>query len=787
MEPTAAKRPLAPDMLKHWRQKRRNCTADEARFLLLLCLGRDPHSEAEINAYLDRGFFASLKQLLAGPVFTQRVFAPLALGRHPMQIAFTPDQANLVQRCMKATLGIKAGMAECQRWPQVLGKALGAKRMAKAFLSAHSPKELTDLQDRLATNLPCIQGAGYHDGVDFIHGFAERQDTNAPLTLEFVINDTVVGTTIADKPNPHQSAQLDLRENTGFRHTLDLSSIGQPKKGSLFIFDAETGIMICPPRDMIFDVELANTLVAQMTKDLDALRASESQDAETKKAIATLERELHRVRRFADIPLADYAVYKALYQPLAVEVDKQTCPRIAVVMMAETGASLRRSLKEQTYKDFEVFSAKQANDFDGFDCVIPFHGNEELHPHTLQGYVAALSDPQTQVLRAGFDHVSDAGDYSNPMFPGSFDPLLLAQIPGYASALAFRATALSGPEDLQDISSLLNRLYTQHGSAGFKSLDDILVSIPKQNTAMPMAMRLPVPPPDQKLAIIIPTRDRLDLLKPCLESLEKTVQAPNATEVVIIDNDSSEPDILEWLKQAERDCSAQAIGVKVLRYDKPFNWAAMNNYAASNCDADLLLFLNNDTLATEKGWDQTLRSLLAMPDVGAVGARLLFEDNTVQHGGIIIGSDGEIRHEGMRQAADAHLYQHRLQITRRCEAVTGAFLACSYANFDRIGGFDASAFPVTYNDIDFCLSLSAHGKATVYSPLITFYHLESRSRGYDAADTEKQKRKRAEKASFLEKWPSVAKGDRWFPHQLRYGHYGNGILIKSPLINPDAR
>lgn len=755
---------------------------------MLLCLGREPHSDAEISSYLERGFFASLKQLLAGPVFSRCVFGPLALGRHPMQIAFTRDQADLIQRCLKNTFGLKTVAHNCQRWPQVLGTALDAERMAKAFLSAHSPDQLRYLQNKLATDLPQIQGAGYHDGVDFIYGFAARPDAEAPLTLEFVINGTVVGTTVADKPNPEQSAKLNLTANTGFQHTLDLSGIDQPTEGSLFIFDTETGVMICPPREMILDVKLANGLVVQTVKELDALQASGSQDDDIKKAIASLERELQRVQRFADIPLTDYANYKALYQPIPGEVDKQAEPRIAVVVTGEIGASLDHSLEKQTYANVEVFDAEQIFDLNGYDIAIPIQGDEELHRHTIQCFAAAaLKQPNAAVLRAGFDEVSNTGKYANPMFPGSFDPLLLEQIPRYASATAFRTAALASPDDLKNIGNLLKRLNAEHGAASFKSLDDILVSVPEQSKTAPLALRLPAPPSDQKLAIVIPTRDRLDLLIPCLESLKATVNEPEATEVVIIDNGSCEPDTLEWLKKTQRDCSPQSIGVRVLHYDKPFNWAELNNCAAANCDADLLLFLNNDTLATEKGWDQTLRSILAMPDVGAVGARLLYEDNTLQHGGIIIGSDGEIRHEGIHQTTNTNFYHRRLQITRRCEAVTGAFIACSRADFDLVGGFDADKFPVTYNDIDFCLSLSAKGKATIYTPLITFYHLESRTRGYDTADDAKKRRKQAEKARFLEKWPSVSDGDRWFPHQLRYGDHGSRILIKSPVRDSNLR
>ncbi len=777
-------------MLKSLRKKSTHCSAEEVRFLLLLCFGREPRDEVEVGLYSDHSFFASLKRLLARPAFASSLFAPLSLGRHPMQVRFSNDQARLIQRNLKKTLGLKVPENACYAWPQALATSLEATRMQKAFLWTYNHERLAYLQEKLAIELPQIKGAGYHDGVDLIHGYAARSDSDTPLTLEFFMGGKMVGTTVADKPSPEQSAQFQLPDNVAFQHMLDLGEVDRTADAILLIFDQETGVMICPPRDMILDARVSNGLLAQTMTELAALRSAVHKgDSKTvKKAITALERQLPRLQRFADIPLEDYPLYKTMYQPAPDAIETGAGPKIAIVVAGQISPVLHHSLQAQTYTDFEVVDGMQRAYLTRYDIVIPLQGNEELHGQAFQCFAsAALGAPNAKVMMAGSDEVSATGIYSNPVFRADFDPLLLEQIPGYASAFAVRTNAIDNSESLHSTGEFLGQLYREYGETGFVYLDDILVSVPEQKNSEPARLTLPAPQDSQKLAIIIPTRDRLDLLKPCVESLKKTIARPESTEIIIVDNGSSDPDTLAWLRCTVQTGSHDAPCIRVLQYAEAFNWAAINNYAVENCDADLLLFLNNDTLAIDKRWDETLRSTLAMQDVGAVGARLLFEDNSLQHGGIIIGPTGDIRHEGFHQPKDATTCQHRLQVTRRCEAVTGAFLACDRTDFDLVGGFDGSDFAVTYNDIDFCLSLSAHNRSVIYTPLITFYHLESRSRGYDVADMKKQRRKQVERARFLEKWPSVAKGDRWFPHQLRYGDYGSRILIKSPAGEPGVQ
>lgn len=231
-----------------------------------------------------------------------------------------------------------------------------------------------------------------------------------------------------------------------------------------------------------------------------------------------------------------------------------------------------------------------------------------------------------------------------------------------------------------------------------------------------------------RAAIVIPTRDRLDMLEPCLASITDT-QRYNTTslEILVVDNGSREPATHVFLDRL-RD-SGEA---RVVTHDGPFNWALMNNRAASQTDADILIFLNNDTIAvTPDCWD-LLCGEAARPEVGAVGARLLYQDGTIQHAGAVMeGWQSISSHEGMGASGDDAGYLGRHALVHRASTITGACLATRRDLFLELGGFDAIAFPIEGNDTDYCLRLGAEGYSVLYNPYASLYHFESKTRGYN--------------------------------------------------------
>lgn len=251
-----------------------------------------------------------------------------------------------------------------------------------------------------------------------------------------------------------------------------------------------------------------------------------------------------------------------------------------------------------------------------------------------------------------------------------------------------------------------------------------------------LRVRYPIPH-GTKAAIIIPTRDRLDLLGPCLAAISNAIAASRtALEVIVVDNGSELATTRAVLSAFE-----QSGVLRLIKYDGPFNWALMNNLASEATDADVLIFLNNDTVAVDRTcWDELVMQALR-PGVGAVGARMLYEDGTLQHAGLVIGNGhGFAEHEGMGDPGGDPGYMGRYSLLRQVSAVTGACLATRAHLFRQVGKFDET-LPVEGNDVDYCLKLRAAGLVILYDPYATLYHFESKSRGYN--ETEEKRRSAA--------------------------------------------
>lgn len=239
-------------------------------------------------------------------------------------------------------------------------------------------------------------------------------------------------------------------------------------------------------------------------------------------------------------------------------------------------------------------------------------------------------------------------------------------------------------------------------------------------TRTPHAITTSWPDPHGRTLAIIPTRNHADLLRRCLASLFQTRQhAP--LDIVVIDHDSDEPESRAYLRSI-------AGLVRVMPYSGPFHFARMNNQAVARHGegAETILFLNNDTEALAPGWLPRMRSLAARPDVGAVGALLLYEDRRVQHAGVILGYDGSATHAHALKLSDPQIHPD-LATMREVTAVTAACLMTRRATFAQIGGFD-EAFPIGFNDTDFCLRLRAAGYRILQDNTTILLHHESRTR-----------------------------------------------------------
>lgn len=247
------------------------------------------------------------------------------------------------------------------------------------------------------------------------------------------------------------------------------------------------------------------------------------------------------------------------------------------------------------------------------------------------------------------------------------------------------------------------------------------------------------------ISIIIPTRNRRLLLQSCLDSLFAHTDYP-CLEILVIDNGSDDPATRRYLRQL-----AQRPSCRVLTDPRPFNFAALNNAAVAQARGEFVLLLNNDTEVLHPDWLKKMLAWVLRPGVGAVGARLLYPDATLQHGGVVLGIMGGVGHDGRGQPAAAAGPGGRYRVTRRVGAVTGACLLVSRAHYLAVGGMDAEAFPVALNDVDFCLRLQARGLAVIWTPQAELLHRESKTRGRDA-DPARAQRFALELARLKQRW-----------------------------------
>ena len=299
-------------------------------------------------------------------------------------------------------------------------------------------------------------------------------------------------------------------------------------------------------------------------------------------------------------------------------------------------------------------------------------------------------------------------------------------------------------------------LAEQHPGAETSPHTDVL------DAGLPVALRVRYAVPAKtRAAVIVPTRDRLDLLQPCLEKLA-ILAGHNQTrlEILVVDNQSCEPETFAFLEHFNR-----VHPLRIIPHDGTFNWALMNNRAAAQSDADVLIFLNNDTVALTPDWCDELCSQALRPDVGAVGARLLYGDGTIQHAGVVTGGlHAFTAHEGVGAPGHdpGHLGRHAL--LRQASAVTGACLATSRLVFERLKGFDAVHLPVESNDTDYCFRVRAIGLKVLYDPYCTLYHYESKSRGFNI-DAEKYGKAEAASSVIRARWQDAYRVDPFYnPH-----------------------
>lgn len=336
-------------------------------------------------------------------------------------------------------------------------------------------------------------------------------------------------------------------------------------------------------------------------------------------------------------------------------------------------------------------------------------------------------------------------------------PRILASVPQQAAATA---------------TTLLSQAVARH---------QVIIQAPaeiisKDSTLLPLvAVRRA--PPAGRVGIIIPTRDRMDLLRPCIESILATSHHVDY-QILIIDNGSVEPETLKYLNKCRRQ------GLAVIRDDEPFNYARLNNDAVKALNTPFICFLNNDVEVRSPDWLNVMQSYFARDDVAGVGAKLTWPNGMLQHGGVVIGLNYAAGHGFDRYLASEAGYAEGILTARECSALTAACLLVRRADFLSVGGFDAEAFPVAFNDVDLCLKLRRAGKVLIWTPDAELLHHESASRRGDWGLPSKVARADKELAELRRRWGPALLSDPYYNPNLNLDAYPYTGLALPPRETP---
>ena len=282
------------------------------------------------------------------------------------------------------------------------------------------------------------------------------------------------------------------------------------------------------------------------------------------------------------------------------------------------------------------------------------------------------------------------------------------------------------------------------------------------------------------VSVIIPNKDHRADLDLCISSLLDKGTYRNL-EIIVVENNSTEPETFDYYLELQE----KRKNVRVVTWEREFNFSAINNFGVTFANGEYLLFLNNDIEVIEPDVIQELLGYAQREDVGIVGARLLYQDDTIQHAGVVIGFGGIAGHTfiGLHQAENS--YFHRAMCAQDYSAVTAACMMSKRSLFDQVGGF-REELAVAFNDIDYCLKIRSLGKKVVYNPYALLYHYESKSRGLE--DTpEKVERFNREVARFIGYWPEIViNGDPYYNPNLtlRKSNFALRDLLKERIGEP---
>jgi GT2 family glycosyltransferase len=263
------------------------------------------------------------------------------------------------------------------------------------------------------------------------------------------------------------------------------------------------------------------------------------------------------------------------------------------------------------------------------------------------------------------------------------------------------------------------------------------------------------------VSLIIPTRDGYHILKQCIDSILEKTTYPHY-EIIIVDNQSEDPQTLAYFATLTENEK-----IRRVLYNHPFNFSRINNYAVREAKGNIIGLINNDIEVISADWLDEMVSQALRPEIGAVGARLLYDDKRLQHGGIITGIAGTAGHSHKGSLPPHRGYFGKTGLVQNISAVTAACLIIRKELYDQVGGLEEENLAIAFNDVDFCLRVSAAGYRNLWTPYAELYHHESLSRGYE--DTPEKIARFEKEAAFLKK--------RWGERLLNDPYYSPNLTL----------
>jgi GT2 family glycosyltransferase len=536
----------------------------------------------------------------------------------------------------------------------------------------------------------------------------------------------------------------------------------------------------------------------------------------------------------ASLPFESYSWWSKAFADDAAFADTASDHTIGVVIVGRIGSEVTLASLRQQRGEFSIRAAiLDVDDADHFRFSLS-------HWAAIRADLAATKPAVTLVIRAGTSlkpfaclALADGFDLANgsderatlcfadhelfdgeggslPLFQPAFDyERLLSQ--GYAEGVVAidRLPAIAGePDALVSTYDVLMSALEDVSSRG-----GVVVHIPRMLASVPRlspdaasnylasAVRahiersgqeadvetgrgatLPVvhvrrPRPDGEVSIVIPTRDRLDLLKPCIASIFDQTTHPDYR-IVVVDNGSRDQGTLDYLRDLKRQ------GVTIIRDDGVFNYSRLNNEAIRDVRSPFVCLLNNDVEVITPDWLGDMQSFFSRERVGGVGAKLVWPNGMLQHGGVVLGMNFAAGHAYDRYLADEPGYADGILVPREAAALTAACLLLRRQDFCDVGGLDEREFPVAFNDVDLCLKLRRAGKVLVWSPRARLLHRESASRTSDHESPAKHARFQKELATLRRRWAEALFGDIYYNPNLNadaYSHTGTSLPPRSRI------